>query len=184
MHQGAGQPKAGAKAKPTDPLQSGFFDGMNESAREAWRAFSDGGRYRIAGPDDFGFSDREKIKFGLFRENERPLLGGNDINHDNVWNDYAAIVVDTTRSDPNRFGLAIFNAPKNGSGYKQYWLYRNEDLSRTVISWASTELFVTRVQGDGSQETCIVKWDSSSRSYSCLKSRSRRGPKSATRGQA
>jgi hypothetical protein len=174
MHQGAGQPKAGAEAKPTNLLQSGFPTGMNESATEAWRAFSDGGRYRIAGPDDFGLSDREKIKFGLFGENERPFLGGNDINLDGVWNDYAAIVVDTTRSDPNRFGLVIFNASKNGNGYKQYWLYRNEDLSRTVISWASTELFVKRVQGDGSHETCIVKWDSRSKSYSCLKrSRSR-----------
>lgn len=115
------QPKNTPRPEPTGAssdltsMPSGIFDENSEQAIEAWRVFTAEGRYRVARADDFkippaamkeeGDSISQAIKFAYV---------GEDINRDALHRDRAFIVVDTTRSDPARFGLVIFNEPKEG----------------------------------------------------------------------
>jgi hypothetical protein len=91
-----------------------------------------------------------------------------DINEDGDYNDFAAIVVDTRRENPERFGLVIFSAPKNRAGpYRPHWLYRDRDLSRTVMAVASSRLSVESYLDDGSRQACFVRWDRQKQRYFC-----------------
>ena len=95
-----------------------------------------------------------------------PFEGG-DINHDGAFKDFALIVVDTTRQDPDRFGLVIFNdTGKNERPYSIHWLFRDTDMSTTALSWSSDGLGITRYTEDGYSWYCNVKW-SAQKEYSC-----------------
>ncbi len=151
-----------------DPLSTGLTGGMPRGA-EAWQQFIADGRYRIARADDFNFSEAAKKKGGLDIEHriKFPYIEG-DFNYDYISKDRAVIVVDTTRSDAERFGLVIFNASEDVRDIPQpHWLYRERDLSKTVLSWSRDGLGLMEYREDGAFVVCHVKWDKQQRKYSC-----------------
>jgi hypothetical protein len=93
---------------------------------------------------------------------------GEDINRDGLYKDRAFIVVDTTRTDPAKFGLVIFNELKDKTNLPEPQLGdREKDLSRAAMSWASGELILSIYHEDGTYDLCRIKWDGSQQRYSC-----------------
>jgi len=133
----------------------------------AWHAFTKDGRYRLARKDDFKSVARA---FG----SDDPLNSifaycwgrlGYDPYPDRFYH-LAAIVVDTQRIDDARFGLVIFSAPKNGDGaYQPYWLYRDRDLSRTVVWTGSGDLMIGQYRDDGTRDASLVRWDAQRKQF-------------------
>jgi hypothetical protein len=72
------------------------------------------------------------------------------------WGGTGVIVVDTTRTDQNRFGLIVFMEPDNllqekrkPCPYRAVWLYKNRDLSRSGLEQASGYWFVIQYDDSG-----------------------------------
>ena len=146
----------------SNPTCCGLSEGPGRQGIDvAWRAFTNDGRYRLARKDDFKSPARA---FG----SDNPLdsifaycwgwLGYDS--HSNQSYHLAAIVVDMHRTDDARFSLVIFSSPKNGDGtYLPYWLYRDRDLSRTVVFTGSGDLMLAAYRDDGSRNVSYVQWD-------------------------
>jgi hypothetical protein len=136
--------------------------GSDAKAAQAWKEFSNEGRYRIASKEDFKMSE----------DNYRPYGDGN-FNRDDEYFDFAVIVVDTVRTDALRFGVVIFNARQSRQGYdRPFWLYRERDLSRTSLNTSSHgPLLVAEHLDDGSINICVVKWSLQKKEYACDKTR-------------
>lgn len=134
----------------------------NLEASKAWRRFLEGGRYRVAHPDDFNFSDQNR------KDRYRPY-GAGDFNGDHEYDDFAVIVVDTTRNDALRFGLVIFNVRKVGNGYDgPFWLYRESDLSKVSLTTSSHgPLLVAKYGEDDAIKLCVVRWEQEQKEYEC-----------------
>jgi hypothetical protein len=155
----------------TDPTCCGLMTVGNQGIDVAWHAFTKDGRYRLAHKDDFK---------APARASDDPL---NSIfaycwgrigyeRHPDRWHHLAAIVVDTHRTDDARFGLVIFSAPKNGDGaYQPHWLYRERDLSRTVVWTGTGDLMVADYRDDGSRDVSYVQWDSRRKQFVATASR-------------
>lgn len=148
-----------AQSKPDAPEAvfepTGDFGKHSEALLSAWRSFTASGRYRIA---------REGESQGL-----PYAYSWGDLNYPKRVGDdhFAAIVVDTERSDENRFGLVIFSPTEGGRGYDLHWLYRGRDLSKASVRRASGELHVTGHLDDGSRKGCSVKWDRRLKRFEC-----------------
>lgn len=133
------------------------------------------GRYRAARADDFSLSAEAKNILGIapdasndtIHSFKEPYVGG-DINHDGAYNDLAVIVIDKEKRDENRFGLVIFNEPPEKEGkYTTHWLYRDTNLSSTMINWWSRGLLLVDYKNNGDQQVCSVKWNERLQSYFC-----------------
>ena len=154
-----------------DPLTSKFFEG-NPKGAAAWREFVKDGRYRLAGEQDFRFSDRAKKNLNdIFGEEWKsrafkPYTAG-EINHDKHYHDVAFIVIDKARTDSSRFGIVIFNEQPDDAGHKASWLYRERDLSSTVFGWASDGLRLYEFNSDGKATICRVTWNDLRQEYRC-----------------
>ncbi len=166
----AGKSSASASIPPNNPLDISFWDGAPQELKEGWRIFTSDGRYRIARSEDFTFPEEaKKVIEQIEARTRHPYLRiGWDINQDGTFDDFAAIVVDNTRSDDTRFGLVIFNAPTRRKGpYEPNWVFSESDLSKTVITIASSRLVVETYLDDGSMEICYVKWNQTQKKYFC-----------------
>jgi hypothetical protein len=153
-----------------NPLLIGLEGGLPRG-REAWESFTADSRYRVARASDFNFSEAAMrsggvdLKKGLLF----PYMTG-DIDRDYRSRDVAVIIVDTKRNDAERFGLIIFTEPEDGdSGSipQPYWLYRDRDLSRTLLSWDSEGLNLRTYHDDGSFTMCRVRWNRKQQQYLC-----------------
>ena len=147
-------PQAQTSVSPRilDPTEN-----RSEALREAWRQFTANGQYRLALPEDMRVPSTSHVYiWGDLAYRKR---GADD--------HLAAIVVNTTRSDENRFGLVIFSPPEGRRDYKVHWLYRDRDLSKTSLSQASGSFFVREHLDDGSERTCIVHWYRSQNQFQC-----------------
>jgi hypothetical protein len=158
-----------------DPLLLGWFNGTPEGEKEVWRQFISQGRYGAAQAEDFFLSLESRKTLGLapdspndaIRSFKAPYVGG-DINHDGAYNDLAVIVVDKEKRDESRFGLVIFNEPTEKDGkYTTHWLYRDRNLSSTMINWWSGGLLLVNFKNNGDQQICSVKWNEQIQSYFC-----------------
>lgn len=141
-----------------------------EELKEAWRHFVEGGRYRMARPDEFSSTAQPHIDSygGIYL----PLLF--DINRDHGYDDFAVIVVDTIRNDDARFGLVIFSAPEGKQRvFEASWVFRERDFSKMALSRASGRLVVTEYLDDGSQQSCFVRSDPHQRRYTCDQNKQR-----------
>jgi hypothetical protein len=156
-----------------DPTCCGLLTRNTKGIDEAWRLFTQDGHYRLALEKDMKFpaaakndiANREgRVEWNPFNRVFAYSWGhlGNDTDQDHL----AAIVVDNSRTDDSRFGMVIFSKPK-GSNYKPYWLYRNRDLSSTVVYQVSGSLGVMNYQDDGTYKNCWVEWNSQRRQYIC-----------------
>jgi len=114
----------------------------NDDLKHAWANFTRDGRYKLA--RDFAY-----------------LYSWGDLGHpyETGHKHLTVLVVDTTKTEPNRFGVVIFSAPEGEGGrYKQYWFYRDRDTPNADIHGGSGYLFV-----DG----CSVRWNASRKQYLC-----------------
>jgi hypothetical protein len=163
----AKQPEKFATAQVSTPAQTrpdasdsvyepaGDFGKHSESLLLAWRSFTASGQYRIA-------------RKGETADSPYAYSWG-DLNYPKRVEDdhFAAIIVDTTKSDANRFGLVIFSPPAGGSGYEAHWLYRDRDLSKASVHRASGDLYFTERVDDGSEKTCSVSWNRRLKRFEC-----------------
>jgi len=102
-----------------------------------------------------------------FVTNEFVYVGG-DFNRDGHLLDRAFIVVDTTTTTKECFGLVIFNAPTDGDDLPSaHWVRTSFDLSKSVLSAATDVLSLSEYHEDGSEELCNVRWDKRRGQYSC-----------------
>lgn len=77
-------------------------------------------------------------------------------------------MLDTTRSAPERFGLVIFNELGDEKSLPTaHWVYREKDLSKTVMFWVRGELTLEEYHDDGTYDLCRIRWDKSRQEYSC-----------------
>jgi hypothetical protein len=153
-----------------DPLSTRFFEGDPKGA-EAWRKFISSDRYRLAQRRDFQFSEATKrILSQMFPDSGlsriHPYTGG-EINHDSFYHDSAYIVVDRATNRANKFGVVIFNEQPGDTSSKEYWLYKDRDLSKTVFGWASSGLHLQEFNDRGEYSICYVNWNKSRQEYSC-----------------
>lgn len=165
------QPEATATpfAEPVTPIEAHKF---TTSLRETWQRFTASGQYRLAQTSDMHFSERAKE--GVSRN-----IVANPIPFVYIWGELnfkkrveddhlAAIVVDTTKNDNNRFSIVIFSPPEDKKdAYETHWLYRNRDLSKTTINRASGEFYVTEHLEDGTQKSCSVNWKKQKKKFFC-----------------
>lgn len=141
-------PQASPATAPTArPTPSLFW---KDGEEEAWHRFIKDGRYRMAQPADFRFSEQARREMGseLFEKyTTEPVV--------HWWGGTGVIVVDTTRTDENRFGLIVFMEPDNykknrkACPHKAVWLYKNKDLSRSGLEQASGYWFVIEYDDSG-----------------------------------
>ena len=139
--------------------------------KRKWKEFTASGQYRLAQISDMTFSEKAK--------NQLPGKGELTNFYDYAWGDLnypkrieddhlAAIIVDTTKSDSDKFSLVLFSPIKGRKNeYEINWLYRDQDLSKTIVNRASGELYVTRFFDDGSQKSCSVKWNPKIKAFEC-----------------
>ncbi len=147
------QVQASASPQMLDPTEN-----RSEALRDAWQRFTANGQYRLAQKEDMRFPTMPYV-----------YIWGDLAYRKRAKDDHlAAIVVDTTRNDENRFSLVIFSPPEGSRDYKVHWLYRDRDLSRTSVSIASGSFFVSERLDDGSEQTCIVYWYRSRQQFQCM----------------
>lgn len=140
--------------------------------RKKWQEFTANGQYRLAKESDMTFAEIAK--------RQSPGQGNSATNlYEYVWGDLnypkrieddhlAAIVVNTTKSDSNKFSLVIFSPIKGKKDeYEINWLYREQDLSKATVNRASGDLYVREYLDDGSQKSCFVKWNPKIREFNC-----------------
>jgi hypothetical protein len=134
----------------------------NESLKLAWDQFIRDGRYRIARLSDMRFSDQTKNR--LLALNLRWWKSQHSTEHG-----LAVIIVDTTRTDDDRFGLVVFRPGyrTKSDAYTPYWLYRNRDLSRAAIKQISSTLTVYEIEENGYYRYCDIAWDERRKGYIC-----------------
>lgn len=157
--------------KKNHSMPTGIFD-QDPAGADAWRLFTEGGRYRVARAEDFKIpkvaSENKEHRQDIERAIKFAYVG-EDINRDGLYRDRAFIVVDTTRSDSAKFGLVIFNELRDKTSLPEpHWIYRERDLSRTVMSWASSEIILVEYHDDGTYDLCRIKWDMRVQRYSCV----------------
>lgn len=157
-----------------EPITSIDAYKFSDSLEETWRRFTASGQYRLAQNSDMRFSDNAKENLSKNGTSEPfPLVYiWGDLNYNKrVEDDHlAAIVVDTTKTDNNRFSLVIFSPPKGKKDvYETHWFYRNRDLSKTTVNRASGSFFVTEYLDDGTQKSCSVVWNTKQKQFECEK---------------
>jgi hypothetical protein len=148
----------------------GKDDIVGQKLKRAWLRFTADGHFRMAQPDDFKFSELAKQEMG-----EKAWRQITTEPYVYWWGAFAVIVVDAKRQDENRFGIILFLDPRDlydkptdkGEPYKQAWLCRNRDLSRTSLSMASEYWFMTEHLDDGTRKTCEVDWSARQKRYIC-----------------
>jgi hypothetical protein len=145
-------------------------EGVPPGLKLAWEELTNTGRYRLAIESDFKFpagSERviEPIQWFPRHPYLRILW---DINRDGDYNDFIAMVVDTSKSDDARFGLVILSRGKVArKRYQVHWLLRDADFSRTVVTTASSYLSVETLNEDWSRTVCGVTWVRQRYKYNC-----------------
>jgi hypothetical protein len=144
---------------------------MNPVALKAWLTFIKSGKYRAANANDFNFSEAAKSRLrGMFEDGwyfqvNHPAITGN-INRRLGFKDLAVIVIDTARSDSDRFSLVIFNVePEKEKPPSVHWLFKNRDLSSAFLSWYSNWPVLVFYQQDGSADPYYINWNEHTKQY-------------------
>lgn len=149
----------------------GLFD-KDPIGAEAWRQFTQDGRYRMARRDDFRIPEAVMNKHlnDPFFTNKFAYVAG-DFNRDGHLLDRAFIVVDTTTTTNQRFGLVVLNKSADKTSLPSvHWVFVSRDLSKSVLSAATDVLSLSEYHEDGNRDVCNVRWDKRREKYSCEKS--------------
>ena len=142
----------------------------NHALKQAWRTFEASHQYRLAQSSDRNLSPaaRERVNSNSVNQIIPSLIWWGARGYRGATNkDFlVAIVVDSSRSDPNRFGLIVLAEPTSeGQSYKTYWVVREEDMESYLISPASGSVYVECFSRDGSEQTKEIIWDRKSRQF-------------------
>ena len=162
-------------ASETDPTCCGLSSYNNEGIEQAWRLFTQDGRFRLARFKDMRYSaaaiSRMTAIVGGAKwvpYNQLFAYSMGNLGFAAEQDSLAAIVVDNERTDDARYGLVIFSKPRGkGTAYEPYWLYRERDLSKSTVSQTSGAMSVTTYREDGTYEMCRIRWDARRRLYVC-----------------
>lgn len=142
----------------------------NVPLKHAWQGFERNQKYRLAQPSDRNLTPAAATRVAANNPHQivpilnwwgaRGYRGGNT-------NDFAvAIVVDPSRTDPNRYGLVVIAAvASEGPAYKPYWVLREEDMESYLLSPASGSVFIECFHRDGTKQTKELLWDRKSRQF-------------------
>lgn len=123
----------------------------------AWTRFERSQKYRLAQSADRKFVPGQSSQSFLVWWGAEAYQGDNFL---------VAVVVDPSRTDPNRYGLIVIAAPESAGGnYKTYWVAREEDMSRYIISPASGSVFIARYREDGTYDGKSLAWYRSRREF-------------------
>ena len=123
----------------------------NEDMSRVWKNFERSQKYRLAQP-----GETKKIPYLTWWGAE--AYRGNDY--------LIAIVVDPSRTDPNRYGLVVIAAPESeGRKYRAYWVAREENMENCDLSGASGGLYFACTRENGSRETRTLAWYRSRREF-------------------
>jgi len=149
-----------------DPTE--FTD--NDALKHAWRNFEASHQYRLAQSSDRNVTPaaRERVNSNNVNQVIPSLIWWGASGYRGTPNkDFlVAIVVDSSRSDPNRYGLVVLAAPASeGPSYKTYWVLREEDMESYLISPASGSVYMECFRRDGSEKTKEIIWDRKSRQF-------------------
>jgi hypothetical protein len=147
-----------------DPAKETFWWEYHQSLGKAWERFLQDGRYRLALPEDFNFSEAAKKSI-----NKRGNWQRDATEPYQFWcMGFVAIVVDTSKVGDNRFGLICFPEKWKEDGLvaqKPYWLFVNKDLSKAILSRASCHHWVFEYADDGSEKTHYLNFDKRNNKY-------------------
>lgn len=132
----------------------------NEELKRAWIAFERSQPYRLAQPSDRKLSPAAMARVESNNRNQIiPFLtwwGARGYRGEDFL---IAIVVDPSRSDPNRYGLIVIAAPESEGGrFRPYWVAREEDMESYFISPASGGVYIECFRRDGTKETKDLVW--------------------------
>lgn len=154
----------------TDPDCCTYLHDEAKGIEKAWSEFTKDGRYRLATRADMKFPDSVKQEYGKNCDNiYRPFAyPWGDRGFDTLKRHLVAIVIDTTRNDASKFSLMIFSAKGKSEDYKQYWIYKNKDLSRAAIDAPSGDLRIFNYNDDGTAYVCDVNWSEKENRYTCI----------------
>jgi hypothetical protein len=149
-----------------DPTE--FTD--NDALKQAWRNFEASHQYRLAQSSHRNLSPaaRERVNSNSVNQIIPSLIWWGAKGYRGTANkDFlVAIVVDSSRSDPNRYGLIVLAAPRSeGPSYKTYWVLREEDMESYLISPASGSVYMECFRRDGSQQTKEITWERKLRQF-------------------
>ena len=170
-------PKPIEEVKPcaTEPIY-GLIpnDPKSKNMEAAWKQFIADGRYRLTCDSDGDFA-LDTVEPKTIQSYSRDKQSSSVTN----WGDWsypkrvsedhlAAIVVDTTRTDDNRFGLVVFSPPQSKkTAYDINWLYRERNLSRASVGMASGSGWVEDFTADGKRRLCWIVWNKSKKVFEC-----------------
>lgn len=113
---------AAASLEITDPTCCGLASSNCEGLAEAWRKFTESGQFRLARTDEMNFPESVKRERATdWKSVSRPFQyawgrRGFDTEKDHL----VAIVVDTSRQDPERFSMVIFSCLSGSNEYRPY----------------------------------------------------------------
>ena len=142
----------------------------NEPLKRAWQNFERTEKYRLAQPPDRNLTPSAAERVRTNSANQIiPVIswwGATGYRSANGKDFLTAIVVDPSRSDPTRYGLAVIAAvASEGAGYKTYWVLRDEDMESYLLSPASGSMFIECFHRDGTEQTKELVWDRKSRGF-------------------
>ena len=140
----------------------------NKDVKRVWTEFEHSQKYRLAQPSDRILTPAAAARVNSNNENQiLPYLMWWGVEGYEGRTDFLiAIVVDPSRSDPNRYGLIVIAAPKSeGSKYKAYWVAREEDMQNCLLSPASGSVGIECFRGDGTSEMKELGWYRSVRRF-------------------
>ena len=138
----------------------------NKELKRAWKHFERSQPYRLAQPSDRNLTAAAAGRVSTNNERQIvPFLTWWGAEGYEGREFLVAIVVDPSRTDPNRYGLVVVAAPTSGGKYKPYWVAREEDMESYLLSPASGSVFVECFRRDGTEETKELAWYRSKRQF-------------------
>jgi hypothetical protein len=164
------QPSAVASPSPEAQWSADLaqFLEHNPEVKRAWTEFERAQKYRLAQPSDRNLTAAAAARVESNQPNQIiPFLNWWGARGYEGKTDFlAVIVVDPSRTDPKRYGLVVFAAPKSeGPNFKPYWVLREQDLESYLLSGASGSFWVEGFERDGTKQTKELAWDKQSRRF-------------------
>jgi hypothetical protein len=149
-------------------------DSKSKNMEAAWKQFTANSQYRLACDADGDISldaiEQKTIESYRIAKQSRSITNWGDWNFPKrTYEDHlAAIVVDTTRTDANRFGLVVFSPPQSKkNAYDVNWLYRDRDLSRASVGMSSGSVWTQDYTPDGKGSLCWIVWNKKKNLFEC-----------------
>lgn len=144
----------------------------DKELKRVWKKFEQSQKYRLAQPSDRNLTAEAAERVRTNSEGQIvPFLKWWGAEGYRGKQDFLVVIlVDPSRTDPNRYGLVVIAAPTSDGGkWKVYWVAREEDMESYLISPASGSVFIECFRRDGTKETKSIAWYRSKRQFQLKK---------------